>query len=103
MPFGEVSGVGRGVGVLDGVVIVKGEGAVLVVNVRRPIITKGMDELFRNYFGKDLLYLRPRSGRRYYILLLKFLSFSFFFFPRKISEMAVPTGNLSSSDGQIWV
>ena len=29
MPFGMVSGVGRGMGVLDGVVIVEGEGAVL--------------------------------------------------------------------------
>jgi len=29
MPFEEVSGVGRGMGVLDGVVIVEGEGAVL--------------------------------------------------------------------------
>ena len=28
----------------------------------------------------SFLYLRPRSGRRYYILLLKFLSFSFFSF-----------------------
>jgi len=43
------------------------------------------------------------SGRRYYILLLKFLSFSsfFFFFRQRISEMALPTGNLYSSDGQI--
>ena len=39
------------------------------------------------------------SGRRYYILPLKFLSF--FFFRRRISEMALPTGNLSSSDGRI--
>ena len=46
------------------------------------------------------------SGRRYYILPMKFLSFlffSFFFFRRRISEMALPTGNLSSSDGGIWV
>jgi len=28
MPFGTVSGVGRGIGVLDGVVIVEAEGAV---------------------------------------------------------------------------
>jgi len=39
------------------------------------------------------------SGRRYYVLLLKFLSF--FFFRHRISEMALPTGNLSSSDGRI--
>ena len=39
------------------------------------------------------------SGRRYYILPLKFLSF--FFFRRRISEMALPTGNLSSSHGRI--
>jgi len=34
-----VSGVGRGMGVLDGVVIVEGEGAILGVNVERPIVT----------------------------------------------------------------
>jgi len=39
------------------------------------------------------------SGRRYYILVLKFLSF--FFFRHRISEMALRTGNLSSSDGGI--
>ena len=32
MPFEVVSGVGRGMGVLDGVVIVEGEGAVHVYN-----------------------------------------------------------------------
>ena len=37
MPFRVVSGVGRGRGVLYGVVIVKGEEAVLGVNVGHPI------------------------------------------------------------------
>jgi len=41
MTFGLVSGVGRGMGVLDGVVIVEREGAVLGVNVGRPTETKG--------------------------------------------------------------
>ena len=41
MPFWMVSGVGRGMGVLDGVVIVEGEGAVLRVNLGRPIVTNG--------------------------------------------------------------
>jgi len=41
MPFGVVSGIGRGMGVLDGVVIVEGEGAVLVVNLGRHIVTNG--------------------------------------------------------------
>ena len=41
------------------------------------------------------------SGRRYYILLLKFLFFFFFFFRHRISEMALPTGNLSSLDGGV--
>ena len=41
MPFGIVSGVGRVMGVLDGVVIVKGKAAVLGVNLRRPIATNG--------------------------------------------------------------
>jgi len=41
MPFGVVRGVGRGMGVLDGVIIVEWEGAILEVNVGRPIVTNG--------------------------------------------------------------
>jgi len=41
MPFEMVSGVGRGMGVLDGVVIIEGEGAVLWVNFGRRIVTNG--------------------------------------------------------------
>ena len=41
MPFGMVSGVSRGIGVLTGVVIVEGEGAVLGVNLGRLIVTNG--------------------------------------------------------------
>jgi len=41
IPFGMVSGVGQGTGVLDGVVIIQGEGAVLEVNLGCPIITNG--------------------------------------------------------------
>jgi len=38
-----------------GVVIVKGEGAVLGVNFGRPIVTNGDGNvLFPNYFGEDL-------------------------------------------------
>ena len=37
MPFGMVNGVGRGMGVLDGVVIIEGEGAVLGVNLGVPL------------------------------------------------------------------
>jgi len=37
MPFGVVTEVGRGMSVLDGVVIVEGKGAVLRVNVGRPL------------------------------------------------------------------
>ena len=37
MPFGVVSGVGRGMGVLDGVVIVEEKGAVLKVNLGVPL------------------------------------------------------------------
>jgi len=57
MPFWVVSGVGRGMGVLDGVEIVKGEGAVLEVNVGHPIVTndilcgRGGDALFPNDWG----------------------------------------------------
>jgi len=41
LPFGVVRGVGRGMGLLDGVVIVEEEGAVLEVNLGRPIVTNG--------------------------------------------------------------
>jgi len=52
MPFGVVSGVGRGMGVLDGVADRRREGTVLVVNLGRPIITNGAfaTRLFSNYF-----------------------------------------------------
>jgi len=41
-----------------GLVIVEGEGAVLMVNVGRPIVTSGDgNALFPNYFGEDLLLL----------------------------------------------
>ena len=50
MPFGMVSGVGRGMCVLDGVVIVEGKGAVLEVN-----LGDFATRLFPNYFGQDLL------------------------------------------------
>jgi len=36
-----VSGVGRGMGVLDGVVIIEGDGIVLGVNLEHPIVTNG--------------------------------------------------------------
>ena len=38
MPFRMVSGVGRGTGLLDGLEVVEGEGAVLGVNVATPIV-----------------------------------------------------------------
>jgi len=41
MPFGVVSGVGQGMGVLDGVEIAEWEEAVLGVNVGHPIVTNG--------------------------------------------------------------
>jgi len=42
MPFGLVSGVGRGMGVLDGGGYRRREGAVLDINVGRPIETNGI-------------------------------------------------------------
>jgi len=42
MLFGVVSGVGRGMRVLNGVVIVEEEGAVLGVNVGHPVVTNGI-------------------------------------------------------------
>ena len=41
MLFGMVSGVGKGMGVLDGVEIVEGVGAVFGVNLGHPIVTNG--------------------------------------------------------------
>ena len=53
MPFGLVSGVGRRMGVLDGVIIVEGERAVLGVKFGRYIVTSGDgDALFPNYFER---------------------------------------------------
>jgi len=39
--WGSASGVGQGMGILDGVVIVKGEEAVFGVNLGRPVVTYG--------------------------------------------------------------
>jgi len=52
MPFGMMSGVGRGMGV----VIVEWEGLVFGVNLGHPIVTSGdfATRLFPNYFGQDL-------------------------------------------------
>ena len=67
MPFGVVSAVGRGMGVLDGVVSVEKEGAVLGMNLGRPTVTNGLSELrdsdalFASYFGEDLLVLNVYS------------------------------------------
>jgi len=56
MPFEMVSDVSRGMGVLDGVVIVEGKGAVLRVNLGRSIVTNGdfVTPLFPKYFEQDL-------------------------------------------------
>ena len=76
MPFGMVSVVGWGMGVLDGVVIVEGEGAVWGMNLGRPTVTSGdfaqlceSDTLFPNYFGEDLLNVFKKyfSERRLYL------------------------------------
>jgi len=48
MPFWVVSGVGRGISVLDGGGDRRREGTVLGVNVRCPIVTNGT--LWRGYF-----------------------------------------------------
>jgi len=56
MPFGVVSGVGRGMGVLYGVDIVKWEGTVSEVNVGHPIVTNGdfVAEFFSAVWGGDV-------------------------------------------------
>jgi len=54
MPFGMVSGVGRGMGELAGMVIVEWEEVVLRVNFGRGTdAMKGGNALFPNYFGED--------------------------------------------------
>ena len=55
MPFGVVSRVGRGMGVLDGVEIVEGEEKVLRVNVEHPTVTNGdfVEQLFSAVTGGD--------------------------------------------------
>ena len=59
MPFGTVSGVGRGMGVLDWGGDRRREGTVFWVNLGRPIVTNGdfATRLFPNYFGQDLLMI----------------------------------------------
>jgi len=59
MPFGMVSGVARRMDVLDEVDDCRREGAVLGVNLERPIVTNGdfATQLFPNYFGQDLFYV----------------------------------------------
>jgi len=62
MPFGVVSWSVKGWGVLDGSGYHRREGAVLGVNVGRPIVTDGDgDALFPNYFGEDLLLFSPKA------------------------------------------
>ena len=62
MSFGVVSRVGREMGVLDGMVIVYGEWAVLGVKLGRPIATNEdfTTRLFPNYFGQCLFTLACR-------------------------------------------
>jgi len=58
MPFGVVSGIGGGIGVLDGGSDRRREWAVFGVNLGHPIETnRDGDVLFPNYFGEDLLLL----------------------------------------------
>ena len=57
MPFGVVSGVGRGMGVLDRGGDRRREGTVLGVKLKRPIVINGAfaTRLFSNYF-EDLFH-----------------------------------------------
>ena len=62
MLFGMVSGVGRGMGVLDGVGDHQGVRSSFGLNLWRPIVTNGDgDTLFPNYIWKDLLVLSVRQ------------------------------------------
>jgi len=56
MPFGVVSGVGRGMGVLDGVGDRRRERGSFGVSLGRETdAVRDGDALFPNYFGEDLL------------------------------------------------
>jgi len=59
MPFGAVSGISRGMGVLDRGGYRQREGAVLGVKLGRPIVTNEAftTQLFSNYFEDLLQYL----------------------------------------------
>ena len=65
MPFRVVSGVGQGMGVLDGGDYRLRERAVSGVNMGRPIVTNGTatrcDKLFPDYFGEDLLFFTDQT------------------------------------------
>jgi len=57
MPFGVVSGVGRGMGVIDGGGDRQAEGAVLGMNLGRPVVTNwDGDALFEITFGRTCHY-----------------------------------------------
>jgi len=65
MPFGMVSGVGRGMGVLDGGGDPRrGRGSIEVNKGGRLTVTNGDgDALFTNYFGEDFFSsIREREG-----------------------------------------
>ena len=59
MPFEMVSGVGRGMGVLDEGGYRRREGAVLRLTLGRPVVTNGdfATQLFQNYFGQYLFLI----------------------------------------------
>ena len=64
MPFGVVNGVSRGMDVLDGGGDRRRKGAVLGMNLGRPIVTNCIwngDALFPNYFGEDLFILNANK------------------------------------------
>ena len=65
MPFGMVSAVGRGMDVLNGVMIVEEEGTVLGVSWGRPIVSNWdfATWLFPNYFDLTCAKGRQRSRR----------------------------------------
>ena len=68
MPFRVVSGVGRWMGVLEEMVIVEGEGAVLWMNLGRPIVISGVFAtwLFSDYLEDLLLLLQFLVNKNYH-------------------------------------
>ena len=115
MPFGVVSGIGRGIGVLDGSGDRRREGAVLVVNVGHPIVTneilcvRGGDAALPRLLW-DFLFSRLWHivvVRIWHVIVHVLFMFcvvhSCFFVPATLSTPAISVAPYCLSDGRTCV